>query len=1406
MHTDPLKAYAAMDRLQALAQGLSLSESSEGCAAFTDISGFTPLTEALVDSMGEFRGAEELASLLNRVYDALITEVHRYRGSVIGFSGDGMLSWFDGDPLTRAVAASIAMREALAPLASVEFDSRSITLSIKTALAAGRARRLLVGDPKIQQIDVLAGETLDRLARVGRNIAENEILLDESTSRALSPDQVALSFREDMAVVREILTEVPATPWPAVAGAAVSEEILQSFVPGPVYARLAAGQGEFLAELRPSVAVFIRIASLNYDEDEAAGEKLDAYVRWVQAVLARYDGYLLEISTGDKGTYLYASFGALAAHGDDSSRAVGAAMQLRQVPSELAFAEPIQIGLSQGRVRAGAYGGHARRAYGALGDEVVLAARLMEAAPEGNINCSGHVSHSARGQWVFEPVAPVHLKGKSKPVPVYRPLGKASKEKGEALRDLVGRDAELQTLVELLAAVRSGHRRVVVLEGEAGIGKSRLLDALSRIADDQGFRWLRGAGQATEQQTAYGPWRDIIMALLEIDETKPLIDQQRHIQEHGLLADDRLKKRVSLLNDILDLDLPETALTRSFDPKLRHESLNALVVELLRAATQHAPLIFVLEDAHWADSLSWALMLSTARSLRGCSALAIIELRPVDESAYPERAMMAGLDGAEVICLSSLAPDAIVAVAAARLGVAVDELPPDVAALIRERAGGNPFFAEEMADTLLETETLTVHGKSCRLNEDLKNLTQWVPDTVEGIVLGRIDRLPAQQQLVMKAASVIGRSFEDRVLMAIHPAAPSERDLLRHLEDLTVRNMTVLERIEPTRTFAFRHAIARQVAYDTLLFSQRRELHRAAALWYEVSSEDEEQHYALLFHHWDHAEDEERTHRYAKLAGDQAASRFANKEAADYLSRALELTAPKDLEEQWSLLQSRFDLYELMGRRKEQEEDLNAMEDVAASLGDDHYQVEVTLLRARYADARSDYKAAIEASDEAAQAAMLLGDVKLEASAHLVMGGALLVQGEAVSAQGELERALDLAQRADAPVIESHCLRNLGRTMAHLNSFEQAVARYTEALELARLRGDRRAEAMFLRDLGVSFIRLGRPQEARESLERSLQIEREIGHRRGEAMTLGNLGVLAGEGGDAQDAERYFGQTLEIQIEVGDRWGEAMCLSNLGVAAADRGDEGAAMEFYEAALEIWKDIKNRDGAAITLSNLSSIYARCGSYEKAAVCGDEALRLCRETGNRWQEALTIDCRGILAFLQDRFSEAAEDAEQALAIAREIGARSLEAWALTNLGNAMASLGKLHEADDAFQAAREIRIALGEYHLVMGTLAGWARAALQHGDTSRALKFVEEYLTCAEEHFPHEAELDPFGALSCFEVLDSVGDPRAQGLLTRAYESLQMRAARISDETLRHSYLKRVCSHRRIVELWEKTRES
>ena len=482
---EPLYVYLPMDRRQALMRGESLPDRTSGAALFADISGFTPLTAALAQELGLQRGAEELTRLLNEVYGALIAEVHGYGGSVIGFSGDAITCWLDGDVPEghlRAVACALAMQLAMDPFTSFATPTGiPVSLGIKVAVVTGPVRRFLVGDPEIQSIEVIAGRTLDHLARAEHHAGRGEVVAAACVFEHAGARLGVAEWRVDeetglrFAVVSGLAEPVSPWPWPELPPEGLPDRLCRPWLAPAVARRLSGGTKQFLAELRPAVALFLSFRGIDYDADDRAGEKLDAFVRWAQAIVHCHEGTLLQLTVGDKGSYLYAAFGAPVAHQDDEVRAVQAALELESVPPELLFITGIQIGLAKGRMRTGAYGSTTQRTYGVLGDKTNLAARLMQAAADG-ILCDEAVFQGARSHVAFQALPPIRVKGKAEPIAVYRPkvpVGfPASREQGL----LAQSPAAIQACIDALAPSEQ-----LTLKVASVIGLSFSADALRAI-------------------------------------------------------------------------------------------------------------------------------------------------------------------------------------------------------------------------------------------------------------------------------------------------------------------------------------------------------------------------------------------------------------------------------------------------------------------------------------------------------------------------------------------------------------------------------------------------------------------------------------------------------------------------------------------------------------------------------------------------------------------------------------------------------------------------------------------------------------------------------------------------------------------------------------------------------------
>lgn len=424
--------YLPMDRRHALAQNQTLPDRCRGAALFADISGFTALTGALANELGRERGAEELVRQLNRVYGALIEQVHRYGGSVVNFSGDAITCWFDvtkspNHPELSAITCALAMQEAIDEFLHITTAAgTTISFAMKATVVAGSARRFLVGDPRVHNLEVLAGELLEILALGDLLATKGDVLVHEPISRQFEHLLTVSGIRSDkssghqFAAISAIMENAAISPWPELSSAALSADQVKSWLQPPIYEAVRGGMSQYISELRPATVLFLGFRGIDYDHDEGAGSKLDSFVRWVQVILRRYQGHLIQLTIGDKGSYLYASFGAPNTNPDHQSQAVQAALDLQAAPVKFNYIKSVHTGLTSGQMRVGTYGGSSRRTYGVMGDKANLAARLMEAANEG-IYCDEAVYLGAKDRINFEAGPILQLKGIEDPVSVYLP-------------------------------------------------------------------------------------------------------------------------------------------------------------------------------------------------------------------------------------------------------------------------------------------------------------------------------------------------------------------------------------------------------------------------------------------------------------------------------------------------------------------------------------------------------------------------------------------------------------------------------------------------------------------------------------------------------------------------------------------------------------------------------------------------------------------------------------------------------------------------------------------------------------------------------------------------------------------------------------------------------------------------
>jgi class 3 adenylate cyclase/tetratricopeptide (TPR) repeat protein len=1176
-----LSAYIPQDRRMALAQGMDLPNHMIGATLFADISGFTMLTEVLVQSLGAQRGAEELSRWLNLIYDALIAEIERSHGSVLIFSGDSITCWFDNSPLPgeepglvaeqfnpenlasaslKATACAFSMQQAMQQFAEVNVqDTGTVSLVIKIAVAAGPVRRFIVGDPTIQLIDVLAGKTLDRLALAEHQAQKGDIILDEHAVAALGNQISIIEWRQDpetgvrFAMIRKLNVTVEPDPW--LLSDPINLDHIRPWLLPPVYDRLSSGMGDFLTELRPTIALFLRFGGIDYDNDPQAQSKLNSYIQTVQRILARYDSYLLNLTIGDKGCYLYASFGAPLAYEDDAMRSVSAALELRDLKME--YITNVQIGVSQGRTRTGSYGSSNRRVYSALGDDVNLAARLMQNAPSGEALITSRIRKATIDAFIWDELAPIHVKGKAQPISVFRLIAEQKHRithlfESKYALPMVGRQAELALIEEKFNAATQRHGQIVGITAEAGMGKTRLMVEVIRLARRRNILGYSGECQSYGTNTSYLVWQNIWRDFFGIDSTAALSEQLQTLQQQLSKINPALLPRLPLLGAVLNLQIPENELTNSFDAKLRKESLEALLVDCLRSQANEMPILLVLEDCQWLDPLSHDLLVVLARAVADLPVLIAFAYRPPQMSRFITPRFNQLTHFTEIV-LANLQANEVVELVSLKLAQIYGEhtiLLPALSERIIARAEGNPFYIEELLNYLHDR---SIDPQRSDILEQIE-----LPTSLYSLVLSRIDQLSENQKTLLKVASVIGRLFHAAMLWGISEQFGGQDQVKNDLDALRKLELTLLDNPEPELTYLFKHVLTQEIAYETLPYSMRAILHDQIGQYIEKTYQAElNQYINLLAHHFNHSENLSKKREYLLKAGEQAQAKYANHDAVSYYRRLLPLLKN---EERIDVLLKLGEVLELEGQWP---------------MADDHYQ-EARLLAEQF------------------------GDKQKQGLAQTAIAELLRQQSKYAEASIGYEKAKQVFEQIQDQGGVAKILTCFGTLAAHQGKYTEAESFYRSALEMRRMLNHRSDIGNILNNLSLVAQFQGNLSTARALQQESLNIRREIGNKSAIALSLNNIGFIAIDQGELTEARDRLEEAVAIQRQIGYKWAMANALNNLGNAVRDLGDYSTSHKYYEESLVINRDLGDKLALAYVLEDLGGMLALKGDSPEVAL--------------------------------------------------------------------------------------------------------------------------------------------------------------------------------------------------------------
>jgi len=653
------------------------------------------------------------------------------------------------------------------------------------------------------------------------------------------------------------------------------------------------------AERRQATVLFAEVSGFDALAERLPAEDLteimNACFERMGSVIAAYEGRI------DKfiGETVMAVFGVPVAVEGAPGRALRATLALREavrVFSEernLAVALRLRAGVNTGTVLAGAVGTRDQRQFTVMGDTVNLASRLQGMADQNRILVGPGTHRATVDDFAYRRVGAVDVKGKQQPVLIHELLSERARASGRrsdrGRTRLIGRDRELSHLAQALSELRAGQGGLVLISGEAGVGKSRLLAEVQQLPVCQEFTVLEGRGLSMGRNLSFHPFVDMFRnwALLT-DQDRDDVAVHKLDRLLGGIQPEARAEVLPFLLALMGLPVPDAFAERMAELETEglERRVQRTVGELMARAAAVRPLVLCFEDLHWADTSSLQLLGSLAPLTEQHPILLFLVFRPGYDDILAPLYQALENDCALNHSVVSLLPLDTASSQQLMDGLLpVEGLPAALKASILERSGGNPYFIEEVLRGLVDQGAVEQRSSGWVVTERIGEVE--IPMSISDVIMARIDRLEPAAREVLRTASVLGRSFFYRVLAEL---LPSSGNLAEHLEVLVdsqiLRHRTRQEELE----YLFKHALAQEVAYSSLLLPERRELHlRAARAIEHTFAHRLSDFYGMLAWHYSCAEDLDQAEEYMLRAGEEATRASASSEALHYYQRALEL-------------------------------------------------------------------------------------------------------------------------------------------------------------------------------------------------------------------------------------------------------------------------------------------------------------------------------------------------------------------------------------------------------------------------------------------------------------------------------------------------------------------------------------
>jgi len=799
----------------------------------------------------------------------------------------------------------------------------------------------------------------------------------------------------------------------------------------------------------------------------------------------------------------------------------------------------VRIGVNTGLVVAG---GVTEAESTMMGAAVNLAARLESVAPPGGLLISQYTYQHVRGNFDLDPGKSIRMKGFPEPVQVYqvkraKPRSFRVKSRGvEGVETpMIGRKEELKALQDSIeAVVHNQNSRFVTVVGEAGVGKSRLLDEFENWLEIQLATIVFFKGRATLDtlDLPNALLRDLFISRFGILDDDPVLVVRKKIVDsfREVLGEEDYEMKAHFVGQMLGYDFRDSPFLQGVleSPQQLRDRALVYLIDFIKAHAIEKPVAIFMDDIHWANKSSLDILERMSAELSAQRVLFVALARPSLFEHRPSWGSESLQQRLVLQPLSRLESERLLEQVLHKL----QDLPDQLCELIIRNAEGNPFYLEELVRMLVEDGVIVKSEPTWRVQPG-RLLDLHIPPTLTGVIQARLDRLPTYVHTVLQQASVVGKIFWDAVVSYINREIQSEgvpiesgsQDIAEYLDTLQEREMIFqlkASAFSDAAEFSFKHALLQEVTYESVLKRTRRSYHAMVADWLILHSGDRIGEFTgLIAGHLEKAGRNREALEYLCQAAEMAASNYAIDEAADFYARAFALTAVDDTERRYLLLMGQERVFSMQGNRDGQRDILETLTTIVDTLTDERKRVELLIRRTWFAFWISEFPEALANAQKAVTLSETVDDQNLSRQAYYAWAWMLQQQGDTELALVQAKRALSMARQADDHRAEGNTLNILGLINIAQADFFAALNYLSGFLSIAREIGDLEREIIALNNLGVVLTRLGDYPAARDNFQQILTIAKETGDRSSESTALINLGWVTAAQGEWDSARKY---------------------------------------------------------------------------------------------------------------------------------------------------------------------------------------------------------------------------------------------------------------------------------------------